>query len=57
MTQDLKSGMPAIGNAKDVDCPVCFARHGEHCQDQGGRYRPPHVERGRTARWVSMFNL
>jgi hypothetical protein len=47
-------GAPAIGLAKSVWCSVCHAAPDECCKDGAGNYRPPHVERGRDARWVKM---
>lgn len=55
--QQANTGIASIGFAKDVNCPVCFVLATHGCVDSKGNYRAPHVERGRTARWVSMFNL
>jgi hypothetical protein len=51
-------GMPAVGVALEVDCPVCQVPAGAKCAVSNGErivLRPPHVERGRNARWSSMF--
>ncbi len=46
--------IPAIGNAKEIACPVCHVGEGERCKDAQGRVIAYHVERGRAARWAQM---
>lgn len=57
----------AIGTALDVECPRCLADPKEKCINvttnpdtifpAGVVIGMPHVERGRLARWISMFHL
>lgn len=42
-----------MGKAKDVECPKCKAPAGLPCSEKGSIVAP-HVERGRSARWVAM---
>jgi len=46
-------GAPPVGKALAIACPRCFASPGEKCRD-GRETCPPHVERGRMARWAQM---
>lgn len=49
----LLQGAAAVGKALDVDCPRCGASANNHCTEKNEK-TPPHVERGRSARWVRM---
>ncbi len=48
-------GTDAIGKALSIDCPRCSVAAGEKCRNPEGATCPPHVERGRTARWLQMY--
>jgi len=50
MNQATSYGMPAIGTANLVPCPVCGVLVGSRCVDHNGGVIPFHVERGRAAR-------
>lgn len=44
----------AVGKALEAKCPRCNAGIGEMCVESGQK-APPHVDRGRMARWMKMF--
>lgn len=49
-----QQGSAAVGRALDVTCPTCSAPSDVRCFDEQGQPIPPHVERGRMARWTKM---